>query len=531
MKRFLLLSFGLLISATLGLKWGEVTFAVSRSEDLLQTLLNEENITVTNSKDPKELRALASNEELPFQNLYLFMFQNVSDGPSEAALEELQTRLSIEAYRNYTNNELEQIVVEGNLKPIIEKLDSDSREEILEEYTYLVDLYQNELELQREFRKFAYEAVADEMFFNNDLNDSANIDILHDLDLAHYVLFGSVIEYPDRSGEEAVDLASEQNPELTEPVVTLSSDAISPYTCFDDVALREALEVYYEANPESEEEREGSQGGTNSSSGGDVNEAAEAEQAEDILDDLDEFIADLQGTPGDWSRSLPCNEIFCITVDLVSDTEDPVSENNYEPTSNCVLCHLSYINQRMEETLSKSLVANKPSQNWFEDATCKEAGSQVDLDFNVYLVPMPIELDPGDDIEERPTERIAELQEALISLGHFAPRKSAFDRATEDLECESILHLYDAADSAVSIEKIQEACVVAAADAQAQVDEVFEKLNFEARAENQNMLYEQASAELYTMLLLFQNIQAGFQQSYLTDDAPLAHLMSKNYCK
>ena len=82
------------------------------------------------------------------------------------------------------------------------------QQSILNEYNVLVDKYQAELELQRDFRKLSYESIASEMFFNGDLGDSANIDILHDLDLAHYVLFGSTIDYPDRSGGEPVSLAS-----------------------------------------------------------------------------------------------------------------------------------------------------------------------------------------------------------------------------------------------------------------------------------------------------------------------------------
>lgn len=632
MKRLLLLSIGVLVSAGLGLQLGQVTLAVSRSEDLLSDLFAESNVAETDTKDAKELNTLAQNDELPFENLYLFMFQNVTKGPSEAALEQLQDRLKEKKRRDFTVDELREIVVEGSLEPIISKwqdvageitgdptyfdteeervaaqdaeyaefqeandfsasigdfyewyyqeyvrenplektdtITSLPQEEILDEYTFLVGLYQNELDLQREFRKYAYQSIAEEMFFNNDLSDSANIDILNDLDQAHYVLFGSVIDYPDRSGsepvlasEEEVDLQSLEDSvpslaledpalspeEVDEMVVTLSSDVVSPYTCFEDEGLRDALAAYYESDIEEEnglDEEEStivypsltSDPSSDTDDDEESSELPEEDSPEEAVDkalqDLDGFITELQGTQGDWTRSLPCSEVFCITVELISDTEDPVVENNYGATSNCVLCHLAYINKRMGETLDKSLVTSKPSQNWFEDATCKEAGSQVNLDLNVYTIAMPIDLDPGDDIDDAANERIEDLRNTLISLGQFSPNKTAFDKVMEDVACESILNLYDAANSnTLTLSSAQEACVDAAEEIQKNVDQAIQKLDFEAMVGDGNTLYEQSSAELFSMLLIFQNIQDGIKQTYITDDAPLNTLMKKKYCQ
>ena len=623
MKKFFFLSIGLMVSGFLGFQLGHVAFAVSSSEDLLGTIFGVAGVEETDTTDPKELSNLASNTEGAFQNLYLFMFQNVTKGPSDAAIEALQDRLKEKKKRDYTEDELRAIVIEGSIQPVIEKMqavasavasdpnyvtdsentrtvqqqecddfnssndfgdtvegfyswycttyvvgDEISKEDslsaipqktIMDEYTYLVELYQNEVDLQREYRKLAYESIADEMFFNNDLGDSANIDILHDLDLAHQVLFGSNITYPDRSAGEDVSLASEQDflselpgdsespaeevPLEVDPLVTLSSDTVSPYTCFDDEALRLALEDYYATDiteaqldlPESTIVYPSIDGDANPGQDlGDDDDDDEDTPQEEVdrgLQALDGFITELSGQQGDWTRSLPCSDIFCITVELVSDTEDPVVSSGYSETDNCVLCHLAFINKRMSQTLDKSLVASKPSQNWFEDATCKEAGSEISLDLNIYTIAMPIELDPGDDIEDTPTKEIEVLKNTLFEIGAIpSPGTTQFNKTLADLECESVVNLYEASDTPVTLDTAQDACITAASNVQARVDEAYLKMKFESAVGNGNTLYEQASGELYSMLLIFRNIQDGLKKTYVEDSAPLTTLIKKPYC-
>lgn len=625
MKRFLFLSIGVLVSGVLGLQLGQSTSAVSSSMELLESIFDTAGVSQTDTTDATELNNLASNEEAPFENLYLFMFQNVTKGPSEAALNELEERLKEKKKRDYTVDELRSIVEEGNLKPIIEKMNGvasdissdpsylDQQDErlaaqdseygsfkssndfgdtlgsfydwyyteyvkgdvltkedaqssvlqktVLDEYLYLLELYQNELSLQQDFRSLAYESIADEMFYNNDLSDSANIDILHDLDLAHQVLFGSNITYPDRSGSEDVSLSSEddfanqlpedsQMEELlvpSEPVVKLSSDTVSPYTCYDDEALHTALDSFYASDtgetqldiPEStivypsleDDTTAGQDAVSSDTSSTEDSTDTPQEQVDRALQNLDGFVTELSGKQGDWTRSLPCSDVFCITVELISDTDDPVVNNDYKETDNCILCHLSYINKRMGQTLDKSLVASKPTQNWFEDATCKEAGSQVSLDLNVYTIAMPIELDPGDDIDDAPSKSIEELKKTLVSIGALSKTGATqFNKTLKDLECESILNLYDAADTPVTLDTAQKGCVQAAVVVQNQVDEALAKMKFESKVSDGNTLYEQVASELSSMMLIFQNMTDGLKSTYVKDSAPLSELVAKPYC-
>ncbi len=185
----------------------------------------------------------------------------------------------------------------------------------------------------------------------------------------------------------------------------------------------------------------------------------------------------------------------------------------------------------MAETLDKSLVASKPSQNWFEDATCKDAGSGISLDLNVYTVAMPIDLDPGDEIDDSATKRVDDLRNTLVSLGAFSSNRTQYGKTMSELECESIINLYDTADSPVTVNTAQDACVVAALTIQNKVNEAIDQIKYEAAVGDGNTLYEQAAGELSSMLLIFRNIQDGLKKTYIQDEAPLSVLIAKPYCK
>lgn len=632
MKKIAFFSIGILVSGALGLMLGKATYAVSSTEELIAQMFEEAELTETTSKDPKELENLASNEDAPFQNLYLFMFQNVSNGPTESALEELETRLKGKIRYEYKKDELREIVVYGNVTPILErhtylaelandeatmadqaeaqtaadeemeaymaenpgaqsvpdfmtwyyteyarpdalteedKSSSVTHEQIFNEFMYLTELYEQELEFQRNYRKMGYEALATELFYNNDLNDSAGVDLLYDLDLAHMILFGEQITYPDRSGSDSIGLSSELVfglPELeeseevetvaveeaveldVEPDVELAEDTVNPYTCYDDSALQTALDAYYaeevvDTAPETETGgvvypyTDGEAEGSGEVDSGEADPVGDAKQeVDEALQKLDTFITQLQGTKGDWARSLPCGEVFCITVDLISETEDPTVE--YVDTDNCIACHLSFINQRMSQTLDGGLVAGKVSMNWFEDATCKEAGA-VNLDLNIFTVAMPIDLDPGDDIDEGPSKEIEDLKETLVSIGALSlpDGKTEIQKTLSDLECESILNIQDIGDTSATLQEVTAMCQASSARIQNTITTAVEASLFESQQSNATTLYEQVSAELSRMLLIFRNIQSGsdgeggFKGTYLTGNAPLSSLANKKYCQ
>lgn len=629
MKRFFLFSIGMVLSLTAGMAVSE---ALMSDEELLTQIFSEAGISQSTENDAKELENLAGTES-PFSGLYLFMLQNIMNGPKDAAVEEIASRY------DYTEEEIESIVFSGSIEPIIARQKENAQaaqeeataaeldeaeiqgEEDMETfisdndlsvstqnylrwyyevyekpplvsdlsqapttkyfstwYTTIGDAYDAELAFQQENRRLAYEALASEMFLNNDLSDSANIDLLYDLDLIHYLLFGELITYPDRSGDAEVETASEEEeeplalfnvPEPREEEVILAADSIDPYVCYGDEDLANALTAYEEAPPDTgdalpEEEESGidydidgdgvvgddgapepeddessSSSGSGDSTATDVNEfLADIESA---FSALDGFLSSLEQEPGDWTRGLPCNDVFCIEVKLVNETEDPEAEDSspmqvddFDENANCVACHTAFIKERLKETMDKSLVPSKISMNWFEDATCKEAGSFVNLDFNIYAIKKPIDLDTGDEIDEQANKDIDEFKNKLFSIGGFTipgSDKIALGKTKDDSDCESILNLTETAGIERSIDDLLGQCKKAAEQNVEEIQEVFDEFIFNTQSQSTSELYQQVSAELYTMMLYFKTFQEGLKSTYETDNPPLPALLGKGYCK
>src|SRR3989338_5333833 len=499
MKNTFLFSVGIILSATLGMAVS--TSAFTSDDDLLESLFSQVGVTQTGSNDAKELETLAASSEgsVPFQNLYLFMLQNVMNGPQEAALTVLSQRyLGIAGGVKYSEEELSQVVLEGNTQVIIDKYetlsqnagyavteeeeakraDSDAQMEefvdsndfsattqgylqwkygeetqyknisvseyravlsntgLFAEYASLVEDYKTELELQMSNRKLTYQALAAEMFYNNDLSDSA----------------GEVVFYPEPEGGS--EIKKEEDVALSEEVILAEEteeESVDPYTCLENDAIAAALETYEEDPPEVADVEIEEDSSIDYDLGDEEKEdAAEEKSVEGEVDvgsamqELDGFITALGESAGDWTRSLPCDDLFCITVEFVTEKDDPTVK--YEAADNCISCHVAYISKRMTETTSKSLVPSKISMNNFEDATCKEAGNAIDLDLNVYLIKKPIDLDPGDDLDTIPKDDTAEFKQTLWASGAIpigGQQKTILGDTLGDKVCKAILSLND----------------------------------------------------------------------------------------
>lgn len=633
MKKIFLFSLGMLLSLTAGMVVSQIVIA-EESEDWLAEIFSNQGLTMSDSTDSTELKTLASQSEAPFAGLYLFMLQNIKDGPKDAAIKEIAKRYK------YTEEEIEAIVIRGETTGIINKRQAEfaaaqeaesaaqmeeasaqgsedvetfvsenefgdlteeyirwyyeeyekvaiaselqdpvTSEFLLMEFAAISEAYDKELEFQQSNRRLAYEALASEMFMNNELSDSANVDLLYDLDLIHYLLFGEFITYPDRS-DENVDLASEEEPlELfrvpeprekteTEPEVVLAADSIDPYVCYGDEDLASALTAFEndppdtgDALPESSSEIDysinkdkdspgSSHSGSSSDDDSDEDETDSGSSSGsgsevsnpylvDIgaaFQDLDEFLSSLEAPKGNWSRNYACDETFCIEVLVIAENGDAeVEENNmeaddFEENENCIACHTAYIKERLEETMSKSLVPSKISMNWFEDATCKEAGTFVNLDLNVYAIKKPIDLDPGDDLDEKANEDIETFMTTLSPL--IGINGGTLGKTKDEQECQSILNLTKAAKVERSIDELLQECQWAVAENAAQIQEVFDEFKFETYSQTTSDLYGQVSAELYTMLLYFKTFKENLKETYELGQAPLASLINdKQYCQ
>lgn len=531
MRKFLLLIAGVFMAAGLG-------YAAS-GDDIVDRLFDEAGI-VEFDPDLEAMSDLSLSEE-PFSNLYLFMYQNVKLGPQRAAITELAL------HEPYSEDELERLFLDGSLSVVQDYFEDAgltiSQSAVSEEYSRLLADFDEELNFQINNATVAYEALAQEIFMNGDLSDSANIDLLYELDLVHYLLFGSFMELPDRADgeEESVQLTSEAGEaELARRVRILlsSEEEDSALVCNDDEDLRDALAAYEEAVLISPEDYEGvSSGAELTPVEDDVSERVKGESMEDVAGrsveepvSREDLLDAISGTPGNWSRGLPCNDIFCITVNLVTQEGDSdVVTADYAPTDNSVAAHIAYIAARMDETVEGGLQANKVPMNWGEDGTCKESGNDIEVDLNVYLVKKPISLSPGDDIEELPTQSVQELHDDLLALKAIPnPSLAALrGKSPEDMDFEHLAYF--------GCNASQEDCL---ADAlirqevrQQAIDETYEGFLLESRGGTNFVFYEQLAAELYSFALSLDGFQTALKDSYITGEAPLEDLLNTPYCE
>lgn len=519
-------------------------YALSTDDEIVQSIFDSANVNKTYDSDSKELKVLA-NEEKPFENLYLFMYQNVKEAPKKAAIEETALKLG------YNEDDLETIILDQNVSLIKNYLDPKLRNNqsaITEEYTRVSDVYQNELEFQTENRTLLYETLASEIFVNNDLTDSAGVDILHDLNIIHQILFGSEIEFPDRSGDEDVELASEELFDMPLLKVRRTAESVdteenTSMICLDDEELASAIDEFEASEPEdssdpeeevvdtsdsydSEDEESSEESSEDSSEGsGSSGSSSSSSRESPSREPLEEFISEISGTLGSWERELPCDDIFCITVELVSETDETsAAEDSYEETQNCIACHVSYILERMEQTTDESLVPSRVSTNWFEDASCKDAGSKVGMSLSVYTIAKPILQDKGDEIDENANDNVEELEGTLKALGANTDSSDVKSTSAAEDDSERISNTHPTS----SFDEIVEANLEAAKIRQENIEAAFDEFMLRTRLENSTDLYTQVAAELSVLVTYFKNFQEALVD---TSNGALEELIAKKYCE
>lgn len=282
-----------------------------------------------------------------------------------------------------------------------------------------------------------------------------------------------------------------------------------------------------------------------------TNSVSVREQIQTGLKRLENLTNTLAEGSGDWTRSLPCNDIFCIQFSWVPQTDDtPViggdsnaTAESYRPTDDCIACHLSFLSKRLQETVAGPLVPGKVSMNYFEDATCKQGGFLSELDFKVRAIPKPISLDPFDTMDEVPAEATQSFLDQLNRFGALPDASesstsalnvsdsSTYQNSFADQECTAILHAAQLGDSPPTIASVQNACEDAFKRWDAAVSEAFRRFELEASVDNITGPYEQIVAELLALQSLFAALEDGLASTYTSEDAPLPALVAKPYCQ
>ncbi len=542
MKKFLISLGVVILSAAVGVQSSDLVFGQSESHDsILRALFDEAGVSPNSQGGSEQVTQLSQNQNEAFMNLYLSMYQTVKEAPQEEALFILSEQV------DYTPEELAAVVLEGNLAVVTRKINTQDQDRILTEWSNLVSRYQLELDFQKKNQSLAYEALAEDMFYDNELGNSAGIDILYNISLMNYVFFGEFIELPDRSGDGDVELAAIELASLPanfneeddgESLELASETDFNSLICLYDPELVEELNEFEEvqngnvdpSDPRSElpnnRPPEIEIPAPNS-----PQDIIENDRPVDSIEEFDELIGAFQAAEGDWTRSLPCNEIFCLEVNLVKGSigfKDP--SNSFNENDNNIAAHVTFIQERFEDTLSKSLAPGKVSGNWFEDATCKEAGGKVNLDLNIQAIPVPIKLDPGDGVKTVPEKTTKEFQETLKTQGGL-PDKENIGVLKADLECDRLLQFISSANLSKDLDEALVACEEAqVANAQA-ITELYASFEFNQKASSDSILHEQISGQLATTLAFLQAFKSGLENTYLEDNAPLPAILNKDYCK
>jgi hypothetical protein len=90
----------------------------------------------------------------------------------------------------------------------------------------------------------------------------------------------------------------------------------------------------------------------------------------------------------DYSTPPLCDDIICVTLDFI---EKPATAE-FNKTDNCIQCHVQFINESLQKTISHSLIPAKATGNLGESGLCKNAAGTslgaVGMNVSVNFVPV-----------------------------------------------------------------------------------------------------------------------------------------------
>lgn len=89
----------------------------------------------------------------------------------------------------------------------------------------------------------------------------------------------------------------------------------------------------------------------------------------------------------DYSAPEICDNIICVTLEFISKPVTP----SFNSSDNCIHCHVQFINQALQKTISHSLIPAKASGNLGESGLCKQAAAtalgSIGMNVSINLVP------------------------------------------------------------------------------------------------------------------------------------------------
>ncbi|OGJ53596.1 hypothetical protein A2448_02930 [Candidatus Peregrinibacteria bacterium RIFOXYC2_FULL_41_22] len=469
------------------------------------------------------------------KNLYLLIYNKIKNEPSSEALE------NTARYFGYTKNRMINII-DGDLYAIYsfdqaasnytwgENTASDlqSVEGLTTMYDNIINYYEEQLAVQTLNSELGSTAASQEIFANGNTEDSG-FDLIVDLWNIEEVLFfgkneeglassmdpwdGGVEEPVSSSASEdsdigessdesaETDVADEASSETDTDVDSEDSSSEiedtthnTSFECFEDNSLSNELADALGNNDSSSESDTENTNDTaaegDTSSGETPEEKSETPAVEDSGDSGDDTVIEAPSA-ADWSNDLPCTETLCLEINFVSESDEP-EEAGMEEDSDCIYCHISYIEKMLENITSHDLAGSKVTGNALEDATCKEDSLKIVPNMYVFAIGSPILTPPNDDT----IVDVGKLKEDFLSA--LFPNYETPDSSEYTDSDEILLRLQAAGQTQNIIELSEEASDLAYEQLQAQI-EAIESFALSSQMGDMSAMYQAVSSEMEQM--------------------------------
>ena len=386
------------------------------------------------STDPKKIG----------QNLYIDLYNKSQSKPANQAIKDTAAAYGMPV-------ETMSMILAGNISPILERAPLMSIEQATRIYNQMIDTYNSKKDSADLDATIKTKVEANEMFADGDLGNSG-FDLINDLNNIEIILFqkndqvsfgqpydGSKGGDADKSksatsaatstGPIGVDISggagaatgtstgstngsTDTNPKMQNPFQldddnksSVAALGINPNQCFSAQNIDKALNDFAATGKvddrlKSNFDADQLPGGVKTPTGLASNSGPSGAgldiplpvAASDLLDKTEIPAA----AAGDYSQPSLCGDIVCLTIDLVKKKATPI----FNKVDNCIACHVEYINDSLQKTISHSLIPAKASGNLGESGLCKNAAGTalglIGMNMSIQLVPMVAA--PKDDL-------------------------------------------------------------------------------------------------------------------------------------
>ena len=369
------------------------------------------------------------------QNLYLIVYKSTqSDTLSDAII--------ATAAQYGMPPERMSLILGGDISPILERSPLMRFDSAVSIYNQMVETYNDKKDSLLLAATMKAKVEPNEMFADGDLANSG-FDLINDLNNIEIILFKkndlvtfggtfdssseeetatstSPTATPTTTGDLPVDLSGTSNggqkgkgankggSDKTPPIDPFGSQeedksqallgSINPSQCFAGDKIDRALADF------SEEAAKNSKlkfrpitkidGGPKGPTNGTKNTGGGSGTSPDVgiptpADTVPPAAPPLQAAPpGDYTSPPLCDDIVCISLEFVMKP----AVASFSKTDNCIQCHVQYIVDGMQKTISHSLIPAKASGNLGESGLCKNAAGtalgSVGMNINIAIVPM-----------------------------------------------------------------------------------------------------------------------------------------------